>query len=91
MQAQRLMHVWCMHAYCRGLYQTLDMYQHLVGTWRVSGRAVRSTLHEFHWEPDCIVGTTLAFDAIGCTAACMPLSLTYAHSDMLDMHVDGFL
>jgi hypothetical protein len=48
------------------VFRALDTYQHLIGTWRASGRAVRAALYEFHWEPDCITGTMLAFDSMGC-------------------------
>ena len=68
----------------RAVFRALDTYQHLIGTWRASGRAVRAALYEFHWEPDCIIGTMLAFDSMGCVlcmhrnAAAQPTVILHA-------------
>ena len=60
----------------RAVYSTLTRYQHLVGVWRCSGNVVRSTLYEFHWEPDRIAGTVLTFDSMGCAPA-LPLTSSW--------------
>ena len=48
----------------RDVYRALSSYQNLIGIWRPSGRPIRSSLYEFHWQPDCITATQLTFDSM---------------------------